>query len=511
MEEATEIAKLRLYLALVAAAQTEDQLEPLPNIDFNIQTGNSLIGLLHVNDQDFEQRNAQADLFRKSYREILNEKNRLIDNYRHMAIYMDDLRALRDNIQQKQDQARKTLNEILLHELGGPAKTGGLEIKFKAATWDNAKHKVGKPEKRPLKISDIEALQPFHWGYEFDQVLNERGGFDAILTNPPWEIFKPNSKEFFEEHSDLVTKKKMTIHEFETEQAKLLKDKDIREAWLQYLSSYPHESSFFRSARQYRNQISIVNSKKAGSDINLYKLFTEQCFNLLRPGGQSGIVIPSGIYTDLGSKQLREMAFNQNKITGLFGFENRKEIFEGVHRSYKFVVFTFEKGGKTEAFPAAFMRHDVAELAHFPQQGSIAISVDLIRRLSPDSLSIMEFKSPLDIQIAEKMLRFPLLGDEIDGTWNLKLTREFDMTNDSDLFKTQPGAGRLPLYEGKMIHQFDHRFDGPRFWVDEKKGRRALVGQDEKEGGHRLDYQKYRGVTVNRCVNRIRQRPLICS
>ncbi|MEI6196646.1 MAG: DNA methyltransferase [Verrucomicrobiota bacterium] len=46
MEEATEIARLRLFLALVASAQTEEQLEPLPNIDFNILAGNSLIGLL---------------------------------------------------------------------------------------------------------------------------------------------------------------------------------------------------------------------------------------------------------------------------------------------------------------------------------------------------------------------------------------------------------------------------------------------------------------------------------
>jgi hypothetical protein len=45
MEEATEIAKLRLFLALVASAQTVDQLEPLPNIDFNIVAGNSLVGL----------------------------------------------------------------------------------------------------------------------------------------------------------------------------------------------------------------------------------------------------------------------------------------------------------------------------------------------------------------------------------------------------------------------------------------------------------------------------------
>ena len=54
MEEATEIARLRLFLALVASAQTEDQLEPLPNIDFNILAGNSLIGLLRVDPTKFD-------------------------------------------------------------------------------------------------------------------------------------------------------------------------------------------------------------------------------------------------------------------------------------------------------------------------------------------------------------------------------------------------------------------------------------------------------------------------
>src|SRR5207247_10831219 len=85
MEEATEIAKLRLFLALVAAAQNVDQLEPLPNIDFNILTGNSLIGLMRVDDEEFEKRNSQQNLFRKSYSQVLEEKNRLIDNYRHAA------------------------------------------------------------------------------------------------------------------------------------------------------------------------------------------------------------------------------------------------------------------------------------------------------------------------------------------------------------------------------------------------------------------------------------------
>jgi hypothetical protein len=236
-----------------------------------------------------------------------------------------------------------------------------------------------------------------------------------------------------------------------------------------------------------------VNGRKQGTDINLYKLFLEQCFNLLRDGGQLGIVIPSGIYTDLGCKQLREMVFSESRVTGLFCFENRKEIFEGVHRSFKFVILSCEKGGTTEAFPARFMRHEVSELLDFPNDEDLTISVDLIRRLSPDSLSVMEFKQAIDIQIAKKMAQYPLLGDRLEDTWNLKLTREFDMTNDSHLFKTEPAPGRLPLYEGKMIHQFTHQFEPSalRYWINEDDGRKSILGKN-KDKNQPLNYQDYR-------------------
>jgi hypothetical protein len=480
MEEATEIAKLRLFLALVASANSVDDLEPLPNIEFNIMAGNSLIGLMHVADTDFERRHP-ADLFRKSYREVLQEKNELIDVYRRATTYAHDLQDLRDGIQSRKQTAIPTLNAILLSEFSQ------LGIKVEESVWDKSKDAEGKPKKRALYDADIVALKPFHWGYEFDQIL-AGGGFDAIITNPPWEIFKPNAKEFFEAYSDLVTKKKMSIKDFEKEQTKLLKDEDTRAAWLKYQSEYPHVSAFYRSAPQYKNQISIVDGKKAGSDTNLYKLFTEQCFNLLRPGGYCGIVIPSGIYTDLGTKQLREMLFGQTRITGLFCIENRKEVFEGVHRSFKFLVLSFEKGGKTEHFPAAFMRHDVAELERFPQEGAIDISIELVRRLSPDSLSVMEFKNPVDVQIAEKMLKFPLLGEDTQDKWRLQFAAEFHMTNDSNLFKSEQGKGRLPLYEGKMIWHFDHRLAEPKWWVSERDGRNALLGK-KPDQGQLLNYE----------------------
>jgi len=92
MPEGAEIARLRLFLALVASANTAADLEPLPNIDFNILTGNSLVGLLRVDDKAFE--NRTASLFRPSYRAVLAEKNRLIRLYRQAEGYAEHLTEL---------------------------------------------------------------------------------------------------------------------------------------------------------------------------------------------------------------------------------------------------------------------------------------------------------------------------------------------------------------------------------------------------------------------------------
>jgi Alw26I/Eco31I/Esp3I family type II restriction m6 adenine DNA methyltransferase len=515
MEEATEITKLRLFLALVASAATLEELEPLPNVDFNIMAGNSLIGLVRVDEDGFNGFDGgmsvdptQRDLFKETvvqgnfmsllaaseYRQILAEKNRSIAQFKERAFQsvgsaetgeMTELEIsaemLKDSIEELNGKSQAKLNRLLFDEFGR------LKIKVEQAQV------TGKATKRLLVQADIDRLEPFHWGYQFDQIIEGRGGFDAIIANPPWEVFKPDGKAFFQKYSDLVTKKKMDIHSFEKEQSKLLQDPEIAEAWLEYQSQFSHVNLYYRTASEYKNQISVVNGKKAKStDINLYKLFLERCFSLMKPGGECGIVIPSGIYTDLGCQQLREMLFSQTQVTGLFCFENRKTIFEGVHRSFKFLVLTFEKGGRTESFPAAFMRHEVEELTSFPSNDDVQINVDLVRRLSPDSLSIMEFKGKIDIQIAEKMLQCPLLGEKISDLWNLTLGREFHMTDDKHLFKQEPTQGRLPLYEGKMIHQFTHQWGEPKYWLDEKESRQSLVGRKSTDDGQKLNYQCYR-------------------
>ncbi|MBD2564678.1 MULTISPECIES: Eco57I restriction-modification methylase domain-containing protein [Nostoc] len=539
MEEATEIAKLRLFLALVSSAHDVKQLEPLPNIDFNIMAGNSLVGLMKVDPTVFdkvkltakakargykqENPDLQLSLFQSSsyytYQSILEKKNESIDLYKKYAfisakdkvVSLDGktpqdkkLLLLRASIDEINNKSQEKLNVLLLDEF-----SNRLGIKYEEVQL------TGKPKKRVLNVDDIAALKPFHWGYHFDKVLG-RGGFDAIITNPPWEIFKPQAKEFFAQHNELVTKNKMHIHVFEEEQEKLLKNQEIAGAWLEYQSQYPHLCNYYRLAENYKNQVPTVNGKKVGTDINLYKLFLEQCFNLLHPNGECGIVIPSGIYTDLGAKQLRQILFNQTNITGLFCFENRKEVFEGVHRSFKIVVLTFAKGGKTTEFPSAFMRHNVQELQRFPSDDSLYINVDLVSKFSPDSLSIIEFKNKEDVRIATKLLDFPLLNDSKLG-WGLEVYgEELHMTRSKKYFKQS--LTKCPLYEGGMIWQFQNSYDKPRYWIEESDLREIFLHKRAKRIGFvdkipkdlKNDYETYR-IAIRKIARNTDTRTLISS
>ena len=202
MDEATEIAKLRLFLALVGAAQSLDDLEPLPNIDFNIMAGNSLIGLLQVDEVRFDDKKQMQYMFQDkkaaNYRREVAEKNRLVRLYRNATSFKDALEKLKRAIDDRKLTTYKTLNGILLDDFNH------LGIQYEQAQLQ------GKAVKRPLETEDIEALTPFHWGYEFDEIIETRGGFDVIITNPPWEIFKPIDRVFREQRYDETIHRRLT-------------------------------------------------------------------------------------------------------------------------------------------------------------------------------------------------------------------------------------------------------------------------------------------------------------
>ena len=216
-------------------------------------------------------------------------------------------------------------------------------------------------------------------------------------------------------------------------------------------------------------------------------MFVEQGHAVLRGGGQLGMLVPSGLYTDKGTGDLRRLLLRGCRWRWLYGFENRNKVFD-IDSRFKFAVVIAEKGGETDAMQAAFMHHDLEDWAE--ARGALAYPAERVFSFSPKSLSVLELRSRQDLEVLTKLYENGvLLGDQGPDGWGIKYAREFDMTNDSKLFIGRDKAeangfradvyGRwvndtgevlLPLYEGRMIGQFDFSEKG---WVS-GKGRGAV-------------------------------------
>ena len=322
----------------------------------------------------------------------------------------------------------------------------------------------------------------FHWDLEFPDIFYDESGkrkknlgFDGVVGNPPWQIVKPDVDEFFsprynlknsEQKFSMLTKNKK--NKFVKE---CLEDKKIKDDYDLYNRYYEKQMKYFNMG-SYNYQSSLVNGKKQSSDLNLYKLFIEKSYALLSQKGLCGFVIPSGIYSDLGSKGLREMLLENTEIKSLYSFINKKGIFEGVHRQFKFCLIVFARGGSTDRFLASFYLEDASVLQNHKQ---IAYDYDVkhIQTMSPNSLSFLECKNESEFEILKKLYKYPLLGSK---EWDLRAAREFDMTNDSKLFHTTKVG--YPLYEGKMMNMFTNTFAKPRYWIKEKEGRTVLESKE---------------------------------
>lgn len=344
-------------------------------------------------------------------------------------------------------------------------------------------------------FSDLERVCPFHWGIEFPEVFfNDDGtprpnaGFTIIFGNPPWEILKPDLREFYAQFDERI-ESKFTRPQVEKRIAELdAEDPKRRELYEAQTRLIEETAAYVRRSPDYTRQ--------GKGDTATHKLFMERLYSLLQQGGRLGVVVPSGIYTDLGTKDLREMLLNEGRIDALIGLTNGiaggAAYFPDIHRSFKITLLAAQKGAFADSFPALF-RIDPRVTPHPDHllavvgdvQNYIHVKHDSIARFSPDSLSVMEFQTRRDYEIADKIYDgHPLLGEIVTGGWNVKFSCEFHMTNDRDLFNTLKRG--LPLYEGGMIHQFDAFFREPEFWVDEVKGRERLAN---KSGD---SYQEYR-------------------
>ncbi|MDE0119119.1 MAG: hypothetical protein OXM55_03825 [Bdellovibrionales bacterium] len=467
MKEATEVCKLRLFLSLVSSALKIEELEPLPNMDFNIMCGNSLIGFLKEakQAQEGEEQLKWDAVLGESYQQIKDRYNRMVNQYKNKALSFEKLKELKYKISNFMEENNFKLNRVLADK----CKEKGL--KYSEITDIQGKKKIfGKkrfvlPEDFSSK-EDSRNLKPFHWDFAFNEIMN-KGGFDIIITNPPWEKVKTEDREFFHKYDKSIDKKKTKKEAVKKKKKELLKQSEIKQDYLKTEEFYQFQRDYFSKLYQYQSgKIININGteKQASADMDTYRLFTERCFELLVENGFFGIVLPSGLHKDDGAIGLRrELLFKKAKIEGLIDFQNQMsngkgKIFEGVHPQLKFLLLNLKKDKPQDEFPCQFMERDLNILNEykFPKNPSMKQSINEIRKLSPRDCSIIEFKTQRDIDLFKKTSKFPMLGKHIDNLWNPEFYSELHEKNDSHLFKTQKlSDDHLPLYKGEAIYQYE--------------------------------------------------------
>lgn len=283
------------------------------------------------------------------------------------------------------------------------------------------------------------------------------GGFDVVLGNPPWDTLSPDAKEFFSAYNPSVR-----FQDPEGQRhviSELLADPVIAREWNRYCRALYAEVHFFKSSGRYRL---FAPGNLGKGDFNIYRIFVEAALSAVRDGGWASQIAPEGLYNGANCMAIRQALFNECRLSRLLGFENAREVwFKGIDSRTKFCIYAARRGEQTEAFQAEFNIRSDANLAAVNSGQTLNMPVALVREFSPDALAVMELRSQFEIDIAAKMYaRWPKFGDESGNPPHRVYMREIDMGNDRDLFDEDRSG--LPLYEGRMVWQFDHRAKGYR-------------------------------------------------
>jgi hypothetical protein len=219
MKEAVEIAKLRLFLKLVATVDVDYRkpnlgLEPLPDIDFNIRAGNTLVGFATEKeleytfvgaldfDNDKEKTKEKCEIVAMAfqrYKEIqLTGQN---ENYA-------DFKTAKDELNNRLQALNHELN-LLLHK-----QASGILYD----TW-------------------LQTHQPFHWFAEFYEIVHDRSGFDVIIGNPPYVEYSPTKFDYKLKESVFETYPSGNLYSLVFERSKLLLHNNSRIGMIVQISS----------------------------------------------------------------------------------------------------------------------------------------------------------------------------------------------------------------------------------------------------------------------------------
>lgn len=350
-----------------------------------------------------------------------------------------------------------------------------------------------------------------------DPTTGWSGGFDVVIGNPPWDQVQLKEKEFFAIRFPAIAdaegaKRKEMIAALEESDPVLFAEFRFS------LRAKQGESAYLRGSRRF--------PLTGRGRINTYAVFTELVRGALNPRGRCGIIVPSGIATDDTTSTFFRDLTEHRSLVSLYDFENSMPVFPAVHRSVKFCLLTLTGSTRpaTKGAELVFFAHQMSDLED--PEHRIQLNATDLELFNPNTRTTPIFRTQHDAAMARQVYgKVPILikeGPREINPWGVRFQQGlFNMTSDSGLFRTrnqcedfrakldgnvfveESGKKLMPLYEGKLIHHFDHRFatfegvtgENPaevsslqksdtdfaplsRYWVPESEVREKLAGWD---------------------------------
>ena len=322
----------------------------------------------------------------------------------------------------------------------------------------------------------------FHWHLAFPEVF-DKGGFDCVLGNPPWERAKIQEKEWFANRcraiataSNAAARKRLieALGRGELPEMEPTQQRNLYTEFHQALHLAGACSLFFHITGKNGGRFPLSGV----GDVNMYALFAETNSKLKAESGRAGFIVPTNIATDAATSAFFGDLVARKAISSLYDLENRAKLFPEVDSRQRFCCFTLAPSESISV--ACYMAHP----KQLEDKRRIArLKVEDFAKINPNTGTCPLFRCEADAELAVKLYRkAPILINETTGEnpWGIKFGTMLHMSNDSHLFLTEKpeGVDVLPLYEGKLIHHYDHRFN---VFTGEGEGVRNLTPEDHND------------------------------
>lgn len=293
---------------------------------------------------------------------------------------------------------------------------------------------------RVLKTAD--QYHFFHYHLEFPEVF-DKGGFDCLLGNPPWEELQAQEKEFFSEYPEIAnataTARKKKIDDLKVQSEQLHLD------WINYKSTIDRIRIFISESQSF--------SLSAFGKLNLYSLFAEKFLALVNQSGYTSFITPTDIGTGKSNQTFISSLIKGKYLVSFVDYENSKrpKYFQEVHPQLRFCILTIFKDYDKDGSYEFLIRTD--EQLH---KNSISLNFDDILLLNPETKTIPVFLNKYEAEIAFKLYS----AHPLFGRYNVfPITRVFNIGIPAVLkmFQKEYDSNLPPLFEGKMFAAYNNR------------------------------------------------------